>query len=112
MRREDMTSTISKRLRQCVDRKARSIGFVKHSTWLWVKPIEDRSLFLLLNLEKSNWGDEFYIELGAISGELPEKLQIWHSPLRIRIGSCVTDRRVLALSISIRRLTLMSRLGS
>jgi hypothetical protein len=52
---------------------------------------------LLLNLQKSNWGDEFYIELGAISGELPEKLQIWHSPLRIRIGSCVTDRRVLAL---------------
>ncbi|WP_394766557.1 DUF4304 domain-containing protein [uncultured Paludibaculum sp.] len=89
-----MTSTISRRVRECVDRAARLAGFVKHSTWFWTKSIEGDSLILIVYLQKSRWGDSFYIELGALFGGTPEKLHIWDAPLRMRVGAHVSDMRV------------------
>jgi hypothetical protein len=100
-----MTSTISKRVRELLDRLAVSVGFVKHSTWLWTKGLEDGSLTLILYLQKSNFGNAFSIELGALLKEVPDNLRIWHSPLRMNCVDCAPDQRWLLSLLDFNRAT-------
>ena len=98
-----MTSTISKRLRDGLDRVAIGAGFEKYSPWMWTKVV-DEGLALVLYLQKSNFGETFYIEVGALFDGIPEQLKIWDCQMRNRIDCCVRDLGLLTL-LDFRRTT-------